>query len=131
MTLRETLSRTTSIVSCLSTAWTILEDEAPRAVVDRFRKLPPLQRPTSADFGRALLARRFAAFYETASFTPPYPTWPINEAALAESINHTPRTLMQAADRHIGICLRTGTSSEMMTLPRQQYHQDRDRSRRP
>lgn len=116
MTLRETLSRTTSIVSCLSTAWTILEDEAPRAVVDRFRKLPPLQRPTSADFGRALLARRFAAFYETASFTPPYPTWPINEAALAESINHTPRTLMQAADRHIGICLRTGTSSEMMTL---------------
>ena len=67
-------------------------------------------------FGRCLLTKRFTRFYEVSAFTPPYPTWPVSDAALDESVDYTPRALMQAADRHIGMCLRSGTLTEMTSL---------------
>ncbi|MFW0788958.1 ATP-binding protein [Gordonia sp. CPCC 205333] len=114
MTLRESMSRTISVVSCVSAAWDYLEAHTPQSVIDRYRIPARLQRPSSVDFTRALLAKRFAQFYTTADFVPPYPTWPVTEEALATSIDFTPRDVMRTVDRHVSSALRTGEFAELM-----------------
>ncbi|NMO00119.1 DUF87 domain-containing protein [Gordonia sp. TBRC 11910] len=113
MSLRETMSRTTSVVSCVSAAWQYLEDHAPQAVVDRYRTPAILQRPASIEFTRALLTKRFAVFYDRIGFTPDYPTWPITEEALATSIDFTPRDVMRAVDRYVSATLSSGEFAEL------------------
>ncbi|NMO00120.1 ATP-binding protein [Gordonia sp. TBRC 11910] len=113
MSLRETMSRTTSVVSCLSAAWDYLEAHSERAVVDRYRTPPRLQRPASIEFTRGLLTKRFAQFYARAAFVPPYPTWPVTEEALATSIDFTPRDVMRTVDRYVSTTLRSGEFAEL------------------
>ncbi|GAB19868.1 hypothetical protein GOEFS_096_00450 [Gordonia effusa NBRC 100432] len=113
MTLRETMSRTTSVVSCVSAAWDYLEAHTPQSVIDRYRTPARLQRPSSAEFTRALLTKRFAQFYANADFSPPYPTWPVTEEGLASSIDFTPRDVMRTVDRYVSTVLRTGDFGEL------------------
>lgn len=113
MSLRESMSRTASVVSCVSAAWDYLEEQVPQAIIDRYRTPAMLQRPESTDFTRALLAKRFAQFYSRIDFVPPYPTWPVTEAAVATSIDFTPRDVMRSVDRHVGAALRSGRFREM------------------
>ncbi|MGC4961937.1 helicase HerA domain-containing protein [Gordonia sp. DT101] len=116
MSTRETMSRTAAVVSCITAAWDYLENRVMASATDRFRQPPHLQRPSTADFGRALLAKRFAPCFAEVGFRPPYPTWPVTDRALAASVDFTPRELMRTADRHIGACLRADTFAEMTSL---------------
>ncbi|MXP20519.1 DUF87 domain-containing protein [Gordonia sp. HNM0687] len=116
MSIRETMSRTAAVVSSITAAWEYLEAHVMASAMDRFRQPPRLQRPASADFGRTLLAKRFAPCFADADFTPPYPTWPVTDAALATSVDFTPRELMRTVDRHIGTCLRADAFAEMTSL---------------
>lgn len=116
MSLRETLSRTVSVISCLAAAWDYLEQHVAQSVMDRYRLPSILQRPASADFTRALLAKRLAVFFVQDGFSPPYPTWPVTEAALQTSLDETPRDLIKAVDWHVRSCLRTGEFVEMATF---------------
>ena len=125
MSLRETMSRTASVVSCITAAWEYLESHVMRSAVDRFRQPPILQRPDSAGFGTALLAKRFGVGFAEIGFTPPYPTWPVTEQALAASMDYTPRELMRAADHHIGRCLRSGEIVELTELGSRQENRPR------
>ena len=113
MSLRETMSRTTSVVSCVSAAWDYLEEHAPQAVVDRYRTPAILARPASTDFTRALLSKRFAVFYDRVGFTAPYPTWPVTEEALATSMDFTPRDVMRTVDRYVSATLSSGEFTEL------------------
>ncbi|NDZ94280.1 ATP-binding protein [Streptomyces sp. SID6673] len=116
MSIRETMSRTAAVVSCITAAWDYLENRVMASATDRFRQPPNLQRPSTADFGRALLAKRFAPCFAEVGFRPPYPTWPVTDRALVASVDFTPRELMRTADRHIGACLRADTFAEMTSL---------------
>ncbi|GAA3697611.1 helicase HerA domain-containing protein [Gordonia hankookensis] len=116
MSIRETMSRTAAVVSCITAAWDYLENRVMASATDRFRQPPNLQRPSTADFGRALLAKRFAPCFAEVGFRPPYPTWPVTDRALVASVDFTPRELMRTADRHIGACLRADTFTEMTSL---------------
>ncbi|ROZ87309.1 ATP-binding protein, partial [Gordonia sp. OPL2] len=118
MSVRETMSRTVAVVSCITAAWEYLESHVMRSVVDRFRQPPILQRPTTVEFGRTLLAKRFAPCFAEAGFSPPYATWPVTEEALAEGRDYTPRELMRAVDRHIAASVRSDTFTEMRSLGR-------------
>ena len=81
-----------------------------------FASCPPLRRSTSTGFGRCLLTKRFTRFCRCQPSPPPYPTWPVSDAALDESVDYTPRALMQAGSAHRDVCLRSGTLTEMTSL---------------
>ncbi|MFT4126480.1 MAG: DUF853 family protein [Gordonia sp. (in: high G+C Gram-positive bacteria)] len=116
MSLRDNMSRTSIVISSITAAWEYLADHVMRSVVDRFRLPPQLQRPPTAEFGRHLLAKRFAPGFGEIGFTPPYPTWPVADAALTDANLYTPRQLMITVDRHIGRILRQGDFAEITSL---------------
>ena len=68
------------------------------------------------DIARALLENRFRPAYGAAGFHPPYPTWPVSEAAIAGAPDITPRILLQKVDAHIRRCLDRGTADELTDL---------------
>lgn len=116
MSLRETLSRTVSVVSVITASWDVLQKYATASVPDRFRKPAILQRPTSPTFGRDMLAKRFALGYAECGFTPPYPSWPVEERAFDDSVDFTPRELLRIADAHVSRCLRGDAAVELLSL---------------
>ena len=118
MAVRETMSRTVAVLSCISASWVVLEEHVTRSVADRFRRPPPLQRPEDPDFGRRMLAKRFARGYDSVGFSPPYPSWPIAPEAFGADVRFTPREVLMAADAHINACLRSGDISELHELGR-------------
>ncbi len=113
MSLRQTMTRTVSVVSVLPGAWDSIETHAVGSVPDRFRIAPMLESIPDAEIGRSILARRFALSYADIGFTPPYPTWPITLAAFDAAPDHTPRRLMILADRHIRACIDRGSVDEL------------------
>ncbi len=116
MALRQTTRRTVPVVACLPAVWKHIEDRAAASVADRFRVTGSLTPLPSADIGRAILERRFAASYASVGFTPPYRSWPIATAAFEEAPSYTPRQLLIRADTHIRECLKHGDVVELEHL---------------
>ncbi|MFD6858224.1 helicase HerA domain-containing protein [Rhodococcus sp. NPDC060090] len=116
MSLRETLSRTVSILSCTPSAWETIEHYAVSTVRDRFRLCPALKGLPTPDIARTMLEKRFRPHYYAAGFQPPYPTWPVTESALQETPEFTPRSLLQIVDAHLRHCVRLGVVIELSTL---------------
>ena len=116
MSVRDTMSRTACVVSSITAAWEYLSGHVMRSAVDRFRLPPVLARPTSAEFGRMLLALRFDPCFAGVGFVPPYPTWPVTEGALTAAVDYTPRELMVTVDRQIASMLRRDEFAEITSL---------------
>lgn len=116
MSLRETLPRTASVLSALSSAWELIAARGVAPMRDRFRVTQSLKPIPSSDIGRLLLGRRLAACFLEAGFTPPHPTWPVAPDAFEQAPDFTPRQLLIAVDRHIRHCLDTGIASELTSF---------------
>lgn len=116
MSLRETLPRTASVLSALSSAWELIAARGVAPMRDRFRVTQPLKPIPSSEVGRLLLGRRLAACFLEAGFTPPHPTWPVAANAFEQAPDFTPRQLLIAVDRHIRHCLDIGVPSELETF---------------
>ncbi|TFV58027.1 DUF87 domain-containing protein [Mycobacterium sp. PS03-16] len=116
MAIKEAMRRTVPVVACLPSVWELIRERATATVSDRFRETRVLERLPSADVGRAILERRFAAGYHASGFTPPYPSWPILPSAFDDAPEYTPRRLLQRADEHIRDCLRSGSLVELAHL---------------
>lgn len=116
MSLRETLPRTASVLSALSSAWELIAARGVAPMRDRFRVTQSLKPIPSSDIGRLLLGRRLAACFLEAGFTPPHPTWPVAPDAFEQAPDFTPRQLLIAVDRHIRHCLDTGVASELTSF---------------
>jgi hypothetical protein len=105
MQLREVLSRTVTVVACLSTSWTLIEQNAVASASGRFRTETRLARIPSADIAIELVTARFEPFFEIAGFKPPYPTWPVVPEAFHDAPGFTPRGVLQRVDEHVRACL--------------------------
>ncbi len=116
MSLRETLPRTASVLSALSSAWELIAARGVAPMRDRFRVTQPLKPIPSSEVGRLLLGRRLAASFLEVGFDPPHPTWPVAPGAFEDAPDFTPRQLLIAVDRHIRHCLDTGTSTELTSF---------------
>lgn len=116
MTLRQTMRRTVPVVACLPQVWTHIEERATASVADRFRATRVLSALPTADIGRALLERRFAASYGSIGFTPPFPSWPVAAVAFDDAPSYTPRELLRRADTHVRECLAHGEVIELQQL---------------
>ncbi|MCW2934987.1 MAG: hypothetical protein JWM19_5949 [Actinomycetia bacterium] len=116
MALRDTTHRTFTIISCLPESWAYLTDNALDTVTDRF--LPPcqMQNIPTADIGRLMIEKRFAADYARAGFVPPYPTWPVRPAAFEDATGYTARALLKRIGAHVAMCLRGSSVIELGRL---------------
>jgi hypothetical protein len=105
MQMREVLSRTVTVVACLQTSWTLIEQNAVASVSGRFRTETRLARIPSAEVAIELVTGRFEPFFEIAEFKPPCPTWPVAPEAFRAAPDFTPRGLLQRVDEHVRGCL--------------------------
>lgn len=107
MSLRDMTRRTFTIISCLPESWDyIRKDRAVATVEDRFRPPCQIQNIPTADIGRLLIEKRFAADFARAGFEPPYPTWPVRPGAFEGATSYTARRLLRRIDEHVNTCLR-------------------------
>ncbi|WP_155374992.1 ATP-binding protein [Catellatospora vulcania] len=113
MALRQTTRRTLTVLACLPSTWTLIRTRATKSVADRFREPVTLKGIASADIARDIVAKRFAVRFDEQGFVPPYPTWPVREAAFAEATVFTPRLLINRINEHVQACLREGTVREL------------------
>ncbi|KAA9377207.1 DUF87 domain-containing protein [Microbispora cellulosiformans] len=114
--LREVTRRTLTVLSCLPATWDLIQTKATDTVQDRFRETSPLRTIPDAETGRKLIEKRFATQYESAGFTPPYPTWPVRPEAFEEAHQYTPRQLLIRIDAHVRACLASGQVTELEQL---------------
>jgi hypothetical protein len=119
MTLRDRTHRTLTVVSCLPESWEYLRRYGVDTVADRFRVPRQLQNIPSADIGRLMIEKRFAADYARARFQPPYPTWPILPAAFEDASRYTARALLKRIEAHVSGCLHERTVTELDRLEEQ------------
>ena len=118
MSLRETTRRTLTVVACLPLSWEVIQTQATDTVQDRFRDAVSLGRIPTADVGRELIEKRFAARFGEADFRPPYPTWPVLPAAFEDAWQFTPRELLRTVDAHVRACLANDEARELSSLIR-------------
>jgi DNA helicase HerA-like ATPase len=116
MALRELTRRTLTVLTCLDHSWRRIRSETTVTVRDRFQDPVWLREIPSAELGRELVARRFAARFEAVNFVPPHATWPVAPSAFEASVNFTPRELLRAVDTHVKRCLRTDQLGELTQL---------------
>lgn len=116
MQLRDTTRRTLSVVSCLPVTWEQIKTQVTDTVQDRFREAVHLADIPSAEIGRELIEKRFAAKFDEVGFTPPYPSWPVSPDAFKDSRQFTPRELLRVVDSHMRACVATGEVREMVSL---------------
>lgn len=116
MSLRDVSRRSLSVVACLPESWILIKERTVNTVRDRFRETHQLRRIPSAEIGQAITEKRFAARFAQAGFVPPYPTWPVPEAAFEEAPDFTPRGLLQRVGAHVQSCLRAGAVRELTQL---------------
>ncbi|WP_239374287.1 helicase HerA domain-containing protein [Frankia sp. Cj5] len=113
LVLRERTERALCVLACLPVTWIMFEQWAVTSVRDRFRAIPPLGHIDDPALITQLLVRRFHDHFQRIGFEPPYPTWPVAQAALDQAPSYTPRELLQRIERHIQSCLLMGTVKEL------------------
>ena len=116
MGLRDTTRRTFTIISCLPESWDYVRNQALAPVEDRFRAPCQVQNIPTADIGRLMIEKRFAADFARAAFEPPYPTWPIHPRAFEDATSYTARRLLRRIDEHVTLCLRARQAYELDRL---------------
>jgi hypothetical protein len=82
------------VLMCQTQQWSELRRDVPLAAVDRVRILPPLAKPTT-DEAIAVVASRLAPRFEAAQVAPPYATWPLPAAFLADLVARRRPTIRQ------------------------------------
>ncbi|WP_326835839.1 AAA family ATPase [Amycolatopsis rhabdoformis] len=117
MDLREETRRTLMVVACQPDTWHKISQAAMGSALDRFDLLPELGAIPDEATAAAIVASRLRATYESTGFSPPYPTFPITAAALAQAPRrYTVRRLLQRMAQHVKACLDAGHVIELTTL---------------
>jgi hypothetical protein len=116
MSLRDVAYRTLTVVSCLPESWVAIRDYGVGPVADRFRLARQMRNIPSADIGRLMIEKRFAADYARVGFKPPYPTWPILSIAFQDASRYTARALLKRIEAHVAGCLRERAIVQLASL---------------
>jgi hypothetical protein len=112
--LRDCLSRSLVIISCLDQSWEILTKTAVTTFTGRFEPPLTLTHLLSASFAEAVVVPRLQAAYHKVGFIPPYPSYPFKPEFFQffqEKVN--PRQLLQECHEHREQCLRRGIVIEL------------------
>ena len=116
MSLRDRTRRTLTVIACIPASWVLIKNKATDTVADRFRQAAQLKTISDNKIARALVEKRFAAYFSQVEFQAPHPTWPVNSKAFDDAADFTPRQLLITIDEHIRACLLSGEIRELMQL---------------
>jgi hypothetical protein len=116
MDLHEKKRRAVTVVSCLEATWKVLQDKTPVAVTARYYAPVNLRALPNGDVARGIIEARVGSAYEATGFRPPYPSWPIAEAAFQSAIGFSPRQLLRACEEHRQHCVAVGKVIELKTF---------------
>lgn len=116
MDLYQTAPRTFSMIACLPETWIDLREHVIATAADRFRGEVRLETIRTPQAAAALIERTFKPGFDTAGFTPPYPTWPIRESCFDQAVHYSPRELLKRVGRHIDECRDRGVVEELEAL---------------
>ncbi|TGD95889.1 ATP-binding protein [Methylobacterium nonmethylotrophicum] len=110
MELHDGGGRGMTLITCLTDSWRRLEERGLKSAMDRFEApvlLTGMNKPAAA---AALIRSRLAPAYAATGFTPPFPTWPFGESAIAAAAGAAmrPRTLLMRCDAFRRDCLGNG-----------------------
>jgi hypothetical protein len=112
--LRDCLSRSLVIISCLDQSWEILTKTAVATFTGRFEPPLTLTHLLSASVAEAVVVPRLQAAYHKVGFTPPYPSYPFKpEFFQSFPERNNPRQLLQKCHEHREQCLREGRVTEL------------------
>jgi len=116
MDLRETMSRTVTVVSCQPHTWEGILNSGIKSAIERFRDEAHLDVVRSTAVARTLVERRFAEQLTRVGFTPPYSTWPVRPEAFDSAAHYTARKLFERIDKHLKSCLDKDEVVELAAL---------------
>lgn len=117
MDLREEARRTLIVVACQPDTWDKISRTGLRSAIDRFEVLPPLGQIPDENTAAEIITNRFGPVFRSIGFQPDYDTWPVQKAALAESVHrYSARRLLLRVVEHINNCVASGVVSELSTL---------------
>lgn len=113
--LHDTLQRSLTVLSCLTSTWDVLRLQTTEAVAARFdRNLLALSMGSGA-FGRRMVEARLAAAYERHAFRPPYPSWPFRPEAFEDAAGlRPPREILIDCAAHRDQCIVLGGVHELL-----------------
>ena len=114
--MRDTVSRTLTVVACVEATWDLLRETVLSTNLDRFAPPAVLGRAAAPQIARTLVEGRLADAYEEAGFAPPHPTWPFAAAAFEDLVNQTPREVLKLCDAHRTACRRAGEVTELASF---------------
>ncbi|ACA19440.1 AAA ATPase [Methylobacterium sp. 4-46] len=109
--LHDVRHRGQTVVTCLVDSWERIRENGLRSGTERFEPPVALLGMNDRRAASALVVDRLGRAYAEAGFTPPFPTWPFGEVAIAEAAasGMMPRTLLMRCDAHRRACLERGT----------------------
>jgi hypothetical protein len=111
--LRDTTSRTQTLVACLEQTWHALDKRALVTMADRFQPPLLLKPVTSAQHVQQLVEQRITPAYREHAFVPPYPSYPFRPGFFATLRGLSPRAVLKRCDEHRWLCLRRGQVVEI------------------
>ncbi len=117
LAMRDTLTKTMSIVSCLQQTWKIMSHDALAPATDRYEAPRILNRIGDSALARQMIAGRLGPAFVQVGFKPPYLTFPFTEMFFEQAAALSPRELLKRCDEHRRDCLRKGRVIEIGTIP--------------
>ena len=102
--------RSMTVVTCLTESWERLGERTTGATRHRFMDQQYLSGMNDRASAAALIAGRMEPACREAGFTPPFPSWPFGEAAIAAAAEAgmMPRTILMRCDAFRRACLAEG-----------------------
>jgi hypothetical protein len=117
MQLRETTTRSVTLLCCLPATWEEIRTQTLATVRDRFETMAPLTHTLpSAEVAQTLVERHLSERYRDLGFEPPYPTWPVRPEAFPAATAYTARDLLQKISDHVRNCLYDRQVTELLDL---------------
>jgi hypothetical protein len=118
MELRQVTRRTVTVLACIPPTWRLIKTHATDTVQDRFRETVQLHTIPNPHVGQRIVELRLSGHYREQGFAPPYPTWPVRPEAFDDSVDFTPRQLLQTVEGFIQECVAAGEVKELGRLLR-------------
>lgn len=116
MSIYDTTFRTLSVVLCLDSTNSVLQNYAISSWSDRYEEPRVLNSLDNLDAAAGLLFPRVDAGCRKAGINPPYPTWPIAPSVLSSLQGISPRELLKRCEAHRRQCLANNEVVELTQL---------------
>lgn len=117
LALRDTTSRTLTIVSALEATWRLLGERSSVSMTDRFEPQLLVKASSNVELMRQLIQKRLEASYGKHDVQAPYAGYPFRPEFFETYKNASPRKLLQACFEHVQLCRLHGRVVEIGDKP--------------